>query len=91
MPDWGQWKEKQKDFGISGGALFDLVIHDIDFAVFAFAKVDINTATIEQLLQLKGIGEATAAKIVVYRKDHKFSSVDEIVNALIINSIHPFS
>ena len=35
VPDWGQWKEKQKDFGISGGALFDLVIHDIDFAVFA--------------------------------------------------------
>ncbi len=35
VPDWSQWKEKQKDFGISGGALFDLVIHDIDFAVFA--------------------------------------------------------
>lgn len=35
LPVWGQWKEKQKDFGISGGALFDLVIHDIDFAVFA--------------------------------------------------------
>jgi len=35
LPVWGQWKEKQKDFGISGGALFDLVIHDIDFAAFA--------------------------------------------------------
>ncbi len=35
VPDWGQWKEKQKDFGISGGALYDLVIHDIDFATFA--------------------------------------------------------
>lgn len=32
VPAWGQWKEKQKDFGSSGGALFDLVIHDIDFA-----------------------------------------------------------
>ncbi|RIH65543.1 gfo/Idh/MocA family oxidoreductase [Mariniphaga sediminis] len=31
IPTWGQWKEKQKDFGSSGGALFDLVIHDIDF------------------------------------------------------------
>lgn len=31
VPAWGQWQEKQKDFGSSGGALFDLVIHDIDF------------------------------------------------------------
>ncbi len=32
IPIWGQWKDRQKDFGSSGGALFDLVIHDIDFA-----------------------------------------------------------
>jgi predicted dehydrogenase len=32
VPAWGQWKEKQKAFGSSGGALFDLLIHDIDFA-----------------------------------------------------------
>lgn len=38
LPDWGQWKEKQKNFGISGGALFDLVIHDIDFAAFALQE-----------------------------------------------------
>jgi len=38
IPVWGQWKEKQKDFGSSGGALFDLVIHDIDFATFALGK-----------------------------------------------------
>jgi predicted dehydrogenase len=31
IPSWGQWKERQKEFGSSGGALFDLVIHDIDF------------------------------------------------------------
>ena len=32
LPSWGQWKEKQQDFGSTGGALFDLIIHDIDFA-----------------------------------------------------------
>lgn len=32
VPTWGQWKERQREFGSSGGALFDLVIHDIDFA-----------------------------------------------------------
>lgn len=35
LPSWGQWKEKQLKFGSSGGALFDLVIHDIDFLHFA--------------------------------------------------------
>jgi predicted dehydrogenase len=31
IPGWGDWKKRRKDFGSSGGALFDLVIHDIDF------------------------------------------------------------
>jgi len=35
LPSWGQWKEKQERFGSSGGALFDLVIHDIDFLNYA--------------------------------------------------------
>lgn len=38
LPVWGQWKEKQKDFGSSGGALFDLIIHDIDFASFVLGE-----------------------------------------------------
>lgn len=40
VPAWGQWKEKQQDFGSSGGALFDLVIHDIDFAHWVCGKPD---------------------------------------------------
>lgn len=35
LPAWGQWNEKQQKFGSSGGALFDLVIHDIDFLNYA--------------------------------------------------------
>ncbi len=30
VPGWGEWKEQQSK-GTSGGALFDLIIHDIDF------------------------------------------------------------
>lgn len=40
LPVWGQWKEKQQDFGSSGGALFDLVIHDIDFVQWALGIPD---------------------------------------------------
>ncbi len=40
VPAWGQWKEKQKAFGSSGGALFDLLIHDIDFAQYLLGAPD---------------------------------------------------
>jgi predicted dehydrogenase len=33
LPGWGQWKDKHVS-DTSGGALFDLVIHDIDFTNF---------------------------------------------------------
>lgn len=37
FPSWGQWKDRNiKE--LSGGALFDLVIHDIDFANYLFGK-----------------------------------------------------
>jgi predicted dehydrogenase len=38
VPAWGQWKEKQAAFGSSGGALFDLVIHDIDYVNYVLGN-----------------------------------------------------
>ncbi|MDP2855510.1 MAG: Gfo/Idh/MocA family oxidoreductase, partial [bacterium] len=40
LPLWGQWKEKQRAFGSSGGALFDLIIHDIDFVQSVLGQPD---------------------------------------------------
>ena len=40
LPSWGQWKEKQEKFGSSGGALFDLLIHDIDFLSYTLGCPD---------------------------------------------------
>ncbi|MCE1199317.1 MAG: Gfo/Idh/MocA family oxidoreductase [Marinilabiliales bacterium] len=34
VPAWGEWIERRSSFGSTGGALFDLVIHDIDFVHF---------------------------------------------------------
>ena len=46
LPAWGQWMEKQKDFGSTGGALFDLAIHDIDFVQWVLGKPDSIEASI---------------------------------------------
>ena len=44
-------------------------------------KVNINTATSEQLCTLSGIGESTAAKIIAYRQQNgSFSSVEDLKN-----------
>ena len=40
VPGWGQWKEKQIAYGSSGGALFDLLIHDIDYVNYLFGSPD---------------------------------------------------
>lgn len=44
-------------------------------------KVNINTATKEELLNLSGIGESRALAIIEYREEHGgFKTVDEIMN-----------
>ena len=42
--------------------------------------ININTATIEELMTLNSIGRAKAEAIVSYRKTNKFNSIDEIMN-----------
>ena len=60
--------------------LLILVFSFVCQPAFAVAKVNLNTATVEQLVELKGIGEKTAQKIIEYRKQKKFNTVDELAN-----------
>jgi competence protein ComEA len=41
--------------------------------------LDLNTATVEQLDTLPGVGEVTAGRIVAYRSAHPFTAVDELL------------
>jgi len=44
-------------------------------------KIDINTATLQQLQLLPGIGESLAERIIAYRTEHGgFSAVEELMN-----------
>lgn len=48
-------------------------------SVSSEGKVNLNTATAEELMSLDGVGEATAEKILAYRQEHgSFSSIEEI-------------
>ena len=43
------------------------------------APLDLNTATVDQLDTLPGVGEVTAGRIVAYRSAHPFTTVDELL------------
>ncbi|WP_330110922.1 helix-hairpin-helix domain-containing protein [Methylophaga thalassica] len=64
-------------------SLFALVLSLFLSTSFAFAadKIDLNTATSEQLQMLNGVGPSTADAIIQYRDAHgEFKTVDELTN-----------
>lgn len=44
------------------------------------AKVNINTATKEELMTLSGIGESKAEEIITYRKSRPFKTIEDLKN-----------
>ncbi len=48
-------------------------------AVFASQKININKATVAELIVLKGIGEKTANSIIEYRQSHgEFKAIADL-------------
>ena len=49
--------------------------------VGAAGKIDINSATLEQLTEIKGIGPTIAQRIIDYREEKGlFKTIDELMN-----------
>jgi comEA protein len=42
--------------------------------------ININTASAQEFMQLPGIGPSTAEKILAYRKQQSFSTIEDIMN-----------
>ncbi|WP_456479167.1 ComEA family DNA-binding protein [Nautilia sp.] len=49
------------------------------FVISLLAKININTATMEELHSLKGIGHTKAVAIMEYRKKHPFKKIEDIM------------
>ena len=44
-------------------------------------RVNINTASLSELMTLNGVGESTAAEIIAYREEHgRFEKIEDIMN-----------
>ena len=43
------------------------------------ARVNLNTASVEQLMEIPGIGESKASAIIAHRQISAFSKVDDLV------------
>jgi competence protein ComEA len=51
------------------------------YTVILFAKININTATKEELMTLKGIGQVKAEAIIKYREQYGgFRTIEELIN-----------
>jgi competence protein ComEA len=47
--------------------------------VLGQGKININTASKEQLMTMKGVGEAIAQRIIEYRETTPFQTIEDIV------------
>lgn len=66
---------------IDNSALFDEVITNAEGIIIDTGKISLNSATIEELMTLPGIGESKAKLIIAYRDTNKgFKEIEEIKN-----------
>ena len=72
-------KKRQRSLLVSALAAVLLATVSVSPALAGSKPVDINTASVQELVEINGIGNAKAQAIVSYRdKNGPFASVDEL-------------
>ena len=56
------------------------VISLLFFLVISLFSFDINSASAEDFMEIKGIGKKTANRIISYRDSNGFNSIDDLLN-----------
>ena len=78
FPTEEEARERQESAGVAGTS---------GAGVQEDGRVNINTATLEQLMQLPGVGQTRGEAIIAYRQEHgDFSSAEDIMNVSGIGS-----
>lgn len=61
--------------------LLSVLLLSLSLCVYAGDTININTADKEMLMQINGVGEKLADKIIAYRDENgAYKSVDELMN-----------
>jgi competence ComEA-like helix-hairpin-helix protein len=55
-------------------------LYALIFLSFLYSETDINSATAEELMEVKGIGKKLAEKIIEYRTNHKIENINDLKN-----------
>lgn len=59
-----------------------VMISDGEIKVISDSRINLNTATKDELMSLDGIGEVKATRIIEYRNKHPFNSITELLNVI---------
>ena len=72
--------DEEKIYIPEKGEDIDIEIESTSVTTASNTKININTCTKEQLMDLPGIGEVTASKVIDYRSTNKFKTIEDIMN-----------
>ncbi|MDD3187699.1 MAG: ComEA family DNA-binding protein [Bacilli bacterium] len=64
---------------VNDGCIDDIINEDLSESTEK-SKININTASVTELMTLSGIGESKASDIIAYRENNKFLAIEDILN-----------
>lgn len=73
-------KQAKTRSGSSQGRRSAGIVNSAEVEQENLTAVNLNSATIEELENLPGVGQTTAQKIIEYRQQHRFDKIEDVMN-----------